>query len=67
MVKRKVSVNGDVKATKKPKNPETGLGKIDASAPATSISSLIAPTTLNNFFEKNWEKEHLYIKREDNG
>lgn len=67
MVKRKVSTNGDVKTNKKPKSPKNGLGDLDVSSPASALSSLLAPNTLETFFDENWEKKHLHIKRNNEG
>lgn len=65
MVKRKVSTNGDVKASKKSKNPEKSNGKLELADPTSTLTSLLAPTQLETFLEEHWEKKFLHIKRKD--
>ena len=73
MVKRKVSTNGDTipqknKKVKKVSESlvESGI-KIDMTNPEKVITSILNPTTVEQFFSSNWEKENLFIKREDKG
>lgn len=67
MVKRKVSTNGDVNTTKKPKSKTSEYGKIDTSGPEDAITSLLAPTSLTTFQKNHWEKKFLHVKRKDKG
>lgn len=71
MVKRKVSTNGDTipqknKKVKKVSESlvESGI-KIDMTSPEKVITSILNPTIVEQFFSSNWEKENLFIKRED--
>jgi len=73
MVKRKGSTNGDVsaKSNKKVKKVSEAMDeitentKLDMQSPLKLMSSLVKPTTVEEFFSSHWEKKPLHIKRDD--
>jgi len=65
--KIKQLADGPKKGTEVENGSFTKDGSIDLSTPQSVMKGLVYPTDLDEFFSKYWEKEPLYLKRNDIG